>query len=190
MLAGTVIVAVMFVSAYMVSNNSAGLSTSTTTVAQVCTSGPWVNESVPATLVGYGSSFSLTVANDSATLNTTSSVLDSMVSNGVAVQVTPNGNTFRVTTFNSSAPYHIYENLSAAIGANAITGERATAYVPLPSRFVVLYRGTSTLITAGSSRYALPSNSLEPIGALINVKVLTTLTSTGQACGNVSVTNP
>ena len=188
MLIGTIIVAVMFVSAYMVSNNSTGNTTSTTSIRQSCTSGPWVNESVPATLNGYASSFSLTVTNSASVVNSTSTLLNSMVSNGLIIEVTPNNNAFDILSANDSAPYAIYSALSSSIGANAITGTSAKASVSLPSTFVVSFSGSSVRITPTTTKYLMPVSSIEALGSTVPVKVLTLLTSTGGVCGNMTVT--
>jgi hypothetical protein len=188
MLAGTVIVAVMFVSAYLVSNNSTGSSTSTTTIRQACQSGPWVNDSVGATIDGYSSSFSLAVMGSAQLVNTTSSLLNSMVSNGLIIEVTPNSNTFDILAANSSAPYAIYSALSSSIGANAITGVSVKASISLPSTFVVSFSGSSVRTAPTATSYLVPANSIRAIGSLMPVKVLTLLTSTGGACGNMTVT--
>ncbi|MCL4411712.1 hypothetical protein M1329_02160 [Candidatus Marsarchaeota archaeon] len=185
MLIGTIIVAVMFVSSYLVSNNSQGSATTTkTTIPSNVKSYFATNDSVPATLRGYGSTLSLTIANNTTDINSVTGILSNLTSEG-AISYTPRGNTFSVLLFSNLTPYSLEQELSNAIGPASIKNASAVAYVSLPA-IVPMYIGGQPIRVAigNSTQYPITLPRLEPEESFVLVGVQALVTTSGQVYNN------
>ncbi len=185
MLIGTVIVAVMFVSSYLVSNNNQNNTTTTkTTILQNVKSYFATNDSVAATLRGYGTTISITVANNTTAINSVAGMLDNLTGEG-AISYTPRGNTFSVLLFNNLTPYSLEQKLSNAVGVASIENASAVAYVSLPAIVPMYINGQSIRVAAGNStQYPITISKLEPEGTRIIVAVQAIVTANGQVYNN------
>lgn len=165
LLAGALIVGVMFVTSYAAFGTNGSTQTSSTTVKQ--TTYP-VFGSVNAIVNGYGSSITVTLldGNASAKLNST---LAGLESNSTVTNFIPTGNGF-VVYAPGNDPYAAQQAILAQLPDNSVAIQ-GTEIVGIPGTFTLYYYGTGIKIYTNITNFTVPAQPLARRGSNISVSV-------------------
>ncbi len=187
LLAGTLIIAVIFITSIAALGNGGNSNTqSTTTVPPRAATYLGIGYA-NATVAGYGNKFIITLINATPDLNASvSNVLNELSLNGSVLALIPSGNSYTVYQGNMSA-YGVMQLLYSGVGANALA-LNATLQMSLPASVTLYINSNPVMVDLPANRtYSLQANSLYGVGTNIPVKLQASVYQNSSLYGTYAV---
>lgn len=174
---GSLIVAIMFITAY--AGNSNNNTTTTTTVAYNYSGSVPMIGYANAIVVNYTSSPTINViGNYNNTSLGVTNYLNSMVATGNVLTYSPNGNQFSVLLNGSFNAYELQNAISSRFGNN--TSISSNVYVKLPKTVKLLDGTQKYTLAAPGGEYSIKVTPLPILGSNVSVKILALISAQGQ----------
>lgn len=187
---GILVFAAVFITSYAAFGNNGGPGASTTSTTIKSQATLYVTGNSTATITGYSSELYLTLRSYNSSINATvSSLLAKLENNNSVSAYVLNTNGYYVSLGNYTA-YAFAQAVESKLPKNSSI-VNATAYLSLPSRIKLYYRGVGLNVSMPRANYSMGSFSPLPTGTKLNVSIAALATVNGTVFDNqVRITYP
>lgn len=179
---GTVLIGVIFISAYASFNNNNISNSSSSTIVNAQTFPAFGSSN--AVISNYSDVVNVTfLGSSNETINKTDAVLSNLEANDIIDNYIYLNNRYEVILANISA-YNFRELLYNQTNDSNSINVGSTAYVKLPTTVTLYYAGTPVSLYLANKNYSIYINNIRSIGSTVNVKIFALLTRNGSIYNN------
>ena len=184
---GTVLVAVIFLSAYASFNNNNVSNSSTSTIKNPQTFPSFGNSN--AVISSYGNIVNITFSgNSNASVNATAALLSNLESKGAVNNYFYSGNRYEAILSNITA-YQLRQMVYNITNQSNSISVGSVAYLKFPGTVTLYYVGTPVNLYLANKNYSIYMKNVKSIGSTVNVKVFALLTKNGSIYNNQLIIN-